>query len=225
MSGLVLRTFDSAEALHFELASSLVERIQGRNALNLPTRLMLGAPAEALAMAAGFCNARGISWRNVHLFLFSEWLDWQGRLVEAGHPESLRTAFRREFLELLDEPLLPAAEHFHFPHPMNPDSMAARIAQAGGLDFAYLPLEIPPPLGEPARVTVEALKRSGARIAAPAEGAPFPLMMVAGMREIFEARLVRLYGTAAPPAGPATAAFPATLLGSHPDAEAAVAII
>jgi hypothetical protein len=225
VSGLVLRTFDSAEALHYELASSLVERIQGRNALNLPTRLLLGAPAEALAMAAELCNARGISWRNVHLFLFSEWLDWQGRLVEAAHPLSQRTVLRREVLELLGEPLRPALEQFHFPHPMNPDSMAARIAQAGGLDFAYLPLEIPPPLGEPDRVTGEAMKRSGARIGPSPAGAPFPLMMVAGMREIFEAKVVRLYGTKAPPGGPATAAFPATLLESHPDAEAAVAII
>lgn len=193
-----------------DLAKSLAHRIQGRNALNLPTRLILPAWPEALAALAALSNNRHVSWTNVHVFLQEEWLDWQGRLIAEEDPLSKRAAIRRELVSKLNDP--PPLDQFHFPHPANPDSIAHRIQQAGGIDFCYAILPIAAPL---APVPLETLRTSSTRVGQASPGSPYPLVITLGMAEILAARQVRVYGHS----------LPAGLFDGHPDAEiAAIAI-
>ena len=199
-----------------DFAESLADAIQGRNALGLPTRLILPVgPIAPYEILVDLTNRHRISWQNVHIFQMDEWLDWQGRLIDEQHPLSFRGFMRRNFIDRIDEDLRMPLNQFHFPHPFMPDSIQARIDAAGGVDFCYGGIGYhghvafnEPPLSRWHTVSVEELRQSKTRVVTLgadsivvqsigcAGGDPQaipPMAVTLGMREILAARKIRLY--------------------------------
>jgi glucosamine-6-phosphate deaminase len=199
-----------------DFAESLADAIQARNALGLPTRLILPVgPIAPYEILVELTNRHRISWRNVHIFQMDEWLDWQGRLIAEDHPLSFRGFLRRMVIERIDEELRMPPDQFHFPHPFSPDSMQARMDSVGGVDFCYGGIGYhghvafnDPPISRWHTMSVDALRESRTRVVTlggdsivvqsigcaggDPESIP-PMAVTLGMREILAARKIRLY--------------------------------
>ena len=210
------RLVASNAAIVRDFAESLADAIQGRNALALPTRLILPVgPIAPYEILVELTNRHRISWRNVHIFQMDEWLDWQGRLIDEEHPLSFRGFMRRNVIDRIDADLRPPLDQFHFPHPFMPDSIKARMEAAGGIDFCYGGIGYnghvafnEPPLSRWRPVGVDELRQSKTRVVVlgsdsivvqsigcaggDPEAIP-PMAVTLGMSEILASRKIRLY--------------------------------
>ena len=93
---LPFRLLPSIAAVVNDFAESIADAIQARNALGLPTRMILPVgPIAPYDILVELTNRHRISWQNVHIFQMDEWLDWQGRLIDEQHPLSFRGFMRR----------------------------------------------------------------------------------------------------------------------------------
>ena len=101
---LAFRLLADNAAVVRDFAESIADAVQGRNALGLPTRLILPVgPIAPYDILVDLTNRHRISWRNVHIFQMDEWLDWQGHLIDEQHPLSFRGFMRRRVIDRIDE--------------------------------------------------------------------------------------------------------------------------
>jgi glucosamine-6-phosphate deaminase len=215
-SPLPVTVLPDADAVHRHFARALADEVAANNAAGRPTRLILPVgPTLHYPMLADLCNREQISWRDAHLFFMDEYCDWQGRLVDMGHPLSFRGTAQRLFFDNLRAELRPPAEQVHFPDPRNLGAIAVQMAAIGGVDTCYGGIGIhghvafnEAPLSRWYTVSIAEFMQSSTRLLPLAEetivmnaargvGGYFPALppmaVTLGMREIAAARRIRLY--------------------------------
>ncbi len=247
-AGRRLVVLPDLSTLHRHFAEAIAGEIAANNAGGKPTRLILPlGPRAQYPILADVCNDRGISWANVHIFFMDEYLDWQGRLLPVDHPLSFEGHARRYLFDRLPPELrLPDAQ-LRFPHPLHLEELAREIEDGGGIDTCYGGIGIhghvafnEPVLGlwrvskeefrkgnprviflNPETVTMGAARWTGGDV----ESFP-PMAVTLGMRQLLEARRIRLYcdgglwQQAALRAAlflEPTLEYPVTLIRDHPD--------
>lgn len=238
-------------ALLDDFADSLVDLIKERNSQGEPTRLILPiGPVKQYEKVIARSNREKISWRNVFCFGMDEFLDWQGRRIPEAHPLSFRGFMWNRVFEQLAPDLRVRRENCVFPDPGRIDEYSERIRSVGGIDCCYGGIGYhghiafnEPPLSRWNRVSLNELRNSLTRVvvlgadsvvnqsiqcAGGCAPAIPPMGVTVGMRDILEARRIRLYCAAGERhraifritvAGPQCIEYPSTLVQGHPDAE------
>ncbi len=235
---------DFAEAL---LAEVLAGEQSGRGA----TLIVPVGPVDQFPILARKINAQRIPCRNTVFINMDEYLTDQDEWIPKDHPLSFRGYMERSFYSLLDVALAPPQQNRVFPDPRNPESLAALIADRGGVDACFggmginghLAFNEPPEPGEshsaehfatlPTRVLT--LARETRTINSVTVGGEIDLIpkraITIGMKEILASRRLRFYCNRHWQSavirralhGPLTPACPASFLRLHPDAEVTVA--
>lgn len=205
-------------------------------------------PVGQFDLLAEHANRTHLSLADLVLVNMDEYLTADGRaFVPIDDPLSFRGHMQRHLWDKLDPALAPPEEQRHFPDPLRPEATTALIDRLGGVDVAFggvgitghLAFNDPPEPGEtmsadafgdlPTRVvrlsretltinSVTAARGNIARIP--------PVAVTVGMREILQARKVRIFMNRPWQCavvrrllhGPVTSAVPASLLQRHADA-------
>jgi glucosamine-6-phosphate deaminase len=230
---------DLAEAIKAEI---LAAKAAGRGA----TLIIPVGPVDQYPLLARMLNEERISCRNVVFIGMDEYLDEQDAWLTAGHPLSFRGYLNRMFYDRLDPALAPPPEHRVFPDPRDLTAVPQLIAARGGVDACYGGIGITghiafnePPAPDapmsaeafaalPTRVlTLTCETRTINSVTVGGELSIIPHRAVTvGMKEILGARRLRLYCNRPWQSsavrrvlhGPLTAACPASLMRTHPDA-------
>jgi len=119
---------NSAE-MGLAMARELIDELAAHNAQGRPTRAIV--PCGPMAWYEPFrrlVNAEHVSLRDLHVYHMDECLDWQGRLLPAGHPYNFRSTMERVFYGGIDEALAVPPEQRHFPTPASVEALADEIA-------------------------------------------------------------------------------------------------
>jgi glucosamine-6-phosphate deaminase len=195
-------------------------------------------------------NQAGLDCRDAAIINMDEYLagdEW----VPVEHPLSFRGYMNHRFYDLLDPDLAPRPENRIFPDPREPSAVQRVIDARGGLDVCYGGIGInghiafnePPEPGEPidndefaSRPTrVISLTRETITINSHTVGGEMSIIprlaVTVGMKEILSAGRLRFYCNRPWQSavirrvlhGPLTAACPASLLRTHPDASVTIA--
>lgn len=222
-------------------------REEGRNA----TLIVPVGPVEGFPVLAEKLRRGKISLRETMLINMDEYLAGNGNWLPLEHPLSFRAFMDRSFYRLLDPPLAPRPENRVFPDPGNPGAIQNLIDARGGVDACFggiginghLAFNEPPEPGETindrdfARLPTRTLALSceTRTINSVTVGGEITLIphqaVTVGMKEILEARRLRLYCNRPWQSavvrralhGPVTAACPASFMRTHPDAQLTVA--
>jgi glucosamine-6-phosphate deaminase len=133
-----LNVFDLKGDLYEWLARAMADEIIENNKKNQPTRWVLPVgPKSQYPILAKITNEEHISWKNVFAFHMDEYLDWQGRMIDAEHPFSFRGFCKRNLYDLIDEELKPPESQIVFPNVENIDEFSEKILSAGGIDTLF----------------------------------------------------------------------------------------
>jgi glucosamine-6-phosphate deaminase len=232
-------------ARHF--AQALFDEITDKP--NVTMVLPVG-PVDQFPLLAQMVNQARLDCREMAIINMDEYLSGD-QWVSIDHPLSFRGYMNRKFYDLLDPHLAPRAENRMFPDPMEPSAVQRIIDARGGLDVCYGGIGInghiafnePPEPGEPidteefaARPTrVLQLTRETITINSNTVGGEMSIIphraVTVGMKEILSAARLRFYCNRPWQSavirrvlhGPVTAACPASLLRTHPDASVTIA--
>lgn len=238
---------DLARVLAEDMKSEILSaNAEDRNA----TFIIPVGPVDQYPILADMLNTQRISCRNVVFIGMDEYLGDDGLWVPLEHPLSFRGYLNRKFFDLLDPAIAPPKDQRVFPHPRQPEAIPELIAHRGGVDVCFGGIGItghiafnePPEPDE--RVSVEAfaalptrvlpLTRETRTINSVTVGGEISIIprqaVTVGMREILGARRLRLYCNRPWQSsvvrrvlhGPITAACPASLMRTHPDARVTV---
>lgn len=222
-------------------------RREGRSA----TLVVPVGPVDQFPVLAELINQFRTDWRNVMVINMDEYLTDDDQWVDVDHPLGFRGFMTRKFYDLIDPQLAPVAENRVFPDPQDPEAIGRLIAERGGVDVCFGGIGInghmafnePPEPGEsmpadefaalPTRAL--SLSRETRTINSVTVGGEISLVprraITVGMKEILASRKCRFYCNRPWQRavvrrvlhGPLTAACPASLLRTHPDAEITVA--
>ena len=239
---------DSAEMGQL-MAEELANLIAANNADSRPTRAII--PCGPSCWYAPWCklvNGRNLSLRDLHVFHMDECLDWQGRLLPAGHPYNFRTFMEKHFYGPIRPELTVPDKQRHWLEPRTMDKVAAAIAEApldvtfGGWGqdghIAYNQARRHPfshvTLGDVAGSTIRIQDNNIDTIIALGQrtfGAAYqfvpPMSVTLGVHECLSARKVRVFSDTGAWKQTAlrvallcepTAEYPLTLLQTHEDA-------
>jgi glucosamine-6-phosphate deaminase len=246
---VALKILPDLPALYQHFARSIADEIQENNRLGNPTRLILPVgPLDQYPILAEICNRERISWKNVFTFNMDEYCDWQGRAIPASHPLSFRGFIQSNFFECLDPEIRIPETQIHFPDPLRLDWISERIQAVGGIDTCYGGIGYhghvafnEAPISrwyqltadqflnsltrlvqlEPETIVMNSIRSSGGNPAAMP-----PMAVTLGMKDIFNARRIRLYCQGGAwqrtvlriaVMGEETVRYPVTLLQRHPD--------
>jgi glucosamine-6-phosphate deaminase len=234
---------DMAETMLREAAASASE---GRPA----TFIVPVGPVDQFPRLADLINQQHADWRDVCLINMDEYLTEDDRWIAADHPLSFRGFMDRVFYSRLHTSLAPRTQNRLFPDPSDPGAIERLIDRQGGVDVCFGGIGInghiafnePPEPGEeltdaafaqlPTRVVALAREtRTMNSVTVGGELSVIPRRAVTvGMKECLGARKLRFYCNRPWQSavvrralhGPLTAACPASLLRTHPDAEIVV---
>ena len=205
-------------------------------------------PVGQFELFAQRCNEMQMSLRDLVLINMDEYLTSEGDYIPTSDALSFRAHMERALWSRLDPALAPPRAQRHFPDPGDPQATNRLIERCGGVDVAFggvginghLAFNEPPEPGEsvdneafanlPTRIvalsretrTINAVTATRGNI----DRIPRTAITV-GMREILEARKIRLYLNRPWQCaivrkllhGPITAAVPASLVRHHPDVQ------
>ncbi len=222
-------------------------RRQGRHA----TLIVPVGPVDHYPVLAEMINRNRSDWRDVMIINMDEYLTDDGQWVDFDHPLGFRGFMDRRFYGLLDPGLAPRPENRVFPDPRAQSAIGRLIGQRGGVDVCFGGIGInghmafnePPEPGESTSVEefaalptrVLSLSRETRTINSVTVGGEISIVprraVTVGMKEILASRRCRFYCNRPWQRavvrrvlhGPLTAACPASLLRTHPDAEITVA--
>jgi glucosamine-6-phosphate deaminase len=231
------------------MARELVDLVAARNAEGRPTRAIVPCGPSCWYVPWTLeVNSRAVSLARLTVFHMDECLDWQGRLLPAGHPYNFRAFMERHFYGGIEPGLnVPEAQRFWL-EPSGIERVRAAIDEApidltlGGwgqdghvaYNQAWRHPFHHPTLEELAASTIRLQQNNVDTVLALAQrtfGAAWqfvpPLSVTLGMRECLSARRVRVFSdtgawkqTALRVAlfAEPTPEYPMTLLQRHPDA-------
>ncbi len=247
-SPIRVEVLETDQDLYHDMARTMLNRVRANDAIGRPTVFILPVgPVGQYRRMARICNLERISLRNLVAFNMDEYLTEDGEWLPIDHPLSFRGHMQRSFLDLMDPELAPPAENIIFPDPRDPDAVARRMAQLGGVDICYGGIGItghiafnePPEPGIemtpeefaelPTRVLELSRETRTINSVTVADGniALIPrLAITIGMKEILAAREIRLYANRPWQRavvrrvlhGEVTAKLPCSLVQRHPNA-------
>jgi glucosamine-6-phosphate deaminase len=232
-------------ARHF--AQALFDEIASRADV---TMILPVGPVDQFPLLAEMINRAKLDCREVAIINMDEYLEGD-EWISIDHPLSFRGYMNRKFYDLLDPELAPHPENRIFPHPREPSAIQRLIDARGGLEVCYGGIGInghiafnEPPEPEE-RVDVEefaarptraiSLTRETITINGNTVGGELSIVprraVTVGMKEILAAERLRFYCNRPWQSavirrvlhGPVTAACPASLLRTHPDASVTIA--
>ena len=208
-------------------------------------------PVDQFPILAETINRQKLDCRGAMFINMDEYLTDDDHWVRIDHPLSFRGYMNRKFYDLIEPELAPREENRIFPDPRNPARIGELIEQRGGVDACFGGIGInghmafnePPEPGEtvtaeefaalPTRVLdLSRETRTINSVTVGGELAVIPRRAVTvGMQEILASRQVRFYCNRLWQSAvvrrvlhsPITAACPASLLRTHPDAELTIA--
>ena len=214
------------------------------------TMVLPVGPVDQFPLLAQMINQARLDCREVAIINMDEYLDGE-EWISIDHPLSFRGYMNRKFYDLLDPDLVLHVENRLFPDPREPSAVKRVIDARGGLDVCYGGIGInghiafnePPEPGESvdsdefaARPTrVLSLTRETVTINSNTVGGELSIIprraVTVGMKEILSAGRLRFYCNRPWQSavirrvlhGPVTAACPASLLRTHPDASVTIA--
>jgi len=232
-------------ARHF--AQALFDEIANKADVTL---VLPVGPVDQFPLLAQMINQARLDCREVAIINMDEYLsgdEW----VSIDHPLSFRGYMNRKFYDLLDPNLAPRLENRSFPDPRDLSAVQELIDARGGLDVCYGGIGInghiafnePPEPGEPVDTEkfaacptrVLPLTRETITISSNTVGGELSIIprraVTVGMKEILSAGRLRFYCNRPWQSavirrvlhGPVTAACPASLLRTHPDASVTIA--
>jgi glucosamine-6-phosphate deaminase len=248
-SGVACEVLPDAAALTRHFAATLVAEVREALARGRAHAVFIVpvGPVGQFELFAQMCNEARLSLQRLVLVNMDEYLTPAGDWIALDDPLSFRAHMQRALWSRLDPALAPPEQHRHFPSAHDPAATTRLIERCGGVDVAFggvgitghLAFNDPPEPGE--AVDEERFARLATRVVTlsretrtinavtATRGAidRIPLTAVTvGMKEILEARKVRLYMNRPWQSaivrkllhGPVTAAVPASLVRRHPDA-------
>lgn len=236
-------------SLYQHFARSIADEIKENNHQGKSTRLILPVgPLGQYPILADICNREQISWKNVFTFNMDEYCDWQGRAVPASHPLSFRGYIQQNLFDCLEAEIRIPDDHIHFPDPLHLDWISDRIQAVGGIDTCYggvgyhghvafneapisrwfklSPDEYRNSLTRLVQLEPETIVMNSIRATGGNPAAMPPMAVTLGMKDIFNARRIRLYCQGGSwqrtvlriaVMGDETVEYPVTLLQKHPD--------
>ncbi len=247
-SPIRVEVLETDQDLYHDMARTMLNQVRANDALGKPTVFILPVgPVGQYRRMARICNLERISLRNLVAFNMDEYLTDDGEWLPIDHPLSFRGHMQRSFLDLMDPELAPSPDNIVFPDPHDPEAVARRIAELGGVDICYGGIGItghiafnePPEPGIemtpeqfadlPTRVLELSRETRTINSVTVADG-NIPLIprlaITIGMREILAAREIRLYANRPWQRavvrrvlhGEVTAKLPCSLVQRHPNA-------
>jgi glucosamine-6-phosphate deaminase len=247
-----VRILGDMMSLGLDLAENLKAEILAANREDRRATFIIPVgPVDQYPLLARMLNQERISCRNVVFIGMDEYLDEHDAWLPLDHPLSFRRYLDRMFYSRLDPAVAPPLENRVFPDPREVAAIPRLIAARGGVDACYGGIGItghvafnePPPLNAPGSVeafaalptrvlTLACETRTINSVTVGGEISLIPRRAVTvGMKEILGARRLRLYCNRPWQSavarrvlhGPLTAACPASLMRTHPDASLTVA--
>ncbi|MHC4718707.1 MAG: sugar phosphate isomerase family, partial [Planctomycetota bacterium] len=111
------------------MARELIDVVAANNAAGAPTAAIVPCgPMAWYEPWTRIVNGERVSLKGLTVFHMDECLDWQGRLLPAGHPYNFRSTMEKVFYGGIDDELNVPEGQRHWPTPDNVDEIAARIA-------------------------------------------------------------------------------------------------
>jgi glucosamine-6-phosphate deaminase len=240
------------QAIAEDFAGAILAVIQECAAEGEAATLILPVgPVDQFPILAVLINEQKVDCRDVVIINMDEYLDDDDQCVRLDHPLSFRGFMNRKFYDLVDPKLAPRMENRIFPDPNDCSATGKLIELRGGVDVCFGGIGInghiafnePPEPGE--HVSVEGfaarptrvldLSRETRTINSVTVGGDIGVIphraVTVGMKEILAAKQLRFYCNRPWQRGvvrrflhgPLTAACPASLLRTHPDAELTLA--
>ncbi len=239
---------ETNEDLYHDMARTMINHVRACQEAGRPAVFILPVgPVGQYRRLARICNLERISLRNLVSINMDEYLDDEGNWLDLEHPLSFRGHMKRNFMDLMDPKLAPLPENIIFPDPHEPEAIAQRIEELGGVDICYGGIGInghiafnePPEPGEqcskeefaarPTRVLELSRETRTINSVTVADGNIdiIPrLAVTVGMKEILAAREIRLYANREWQRavvrkllhGPVTPAVPCSYVQEHPNA-------
>jgi len=223
-----LLVFENLEKLYEHIARSIADEIKKNNIEGKPTRLILPiGPVEQYPILRDIVNDECISLKNCHFFFMDEYCDDNGHVLPEEHPLSFRGTVKRLFLDHVKPELNIPPERVVFPTHHNIHKIADMIRNVGGIDTCYGGIGIhghiafnEPEVGvadsEPRLVYLNdfTVTMNAIRTGVGGNIVNFPRKAVTlGMRQILEARRIRLCARNGGPWDWANTALRIALLG------------
>ena len=191
---------------HF--ARSIADEIKKANAANQPLRLILPVgPTQQYPLLADIIQQEQLSLSRCYLFFMDEYADHDGRAIPASHSLSFKGHMQELLFSRLPDELSVPPGQVIFPDENNIAALAEQIEELGGVDICYGGIGIHGHVAfnEPApavkdsdprlvelneyTITINAVR---AAVGGNLEGF-FHQAYTIGMRQIREARRIRLY--------------------------------
>jgi glucosamine-6-phosphate deaminase len=238
-----VRIGGDAEALARLMAEEIVGLIRENNDVDRPTCLIVPVgPVGQYRILARIITEDNLDCSRITFINMDEFLGDDGGWIDPGHPLSFRGFMDRSFYRWLSPEARFRPENRIFPDPSEPDAIALRIAERGGVDvcFGGIGLNGHLAFNEPEDVGLDefAARTTRSLAIAPESRAHMAVNLACaldliprravtvGMREILAARRVHLYANRPWQSGvvrqalhgPVTPLCPASYLQRHPDA-------
>jgi len=233
------------------MAEAMLEAVTtARSERRDATLIVPVGPVDQFPILAKMINDHRHDWSDVALINMDEYLDENDCWIDIEHPLSFRGYMNRKFYDLIDLGLAPRAANRVFPDPADPVAVGRLIDERDGVDACFGGIGInghiafnePPEPGEQMNVEqfaalptrVLTLSRETRTINSVTVGGEISVVprraITVGMREILRSRQLRFYCNRPWQKGivrrvlhgPLTAACPASLLRTHPDARLTV---
>ena len=202
---------DSLDELYQDFSDHLAGLILERNAMKKATRVILPVgPEDQYPLFAERVNHDKIDLSRAFFFFMDEYSGTLGKALPAEHPLSLKSVFKRLFLDRLEKE--PPVENIIFPDEKNITALAALISEDridvcyGGIGIhGHIAFNEPEPGVEntgPRRVrlndytvTINAMR---AGVGGDIENFPREAFTI-GMSQVLSATTIRLYSRSIPP--------------------------
>ena len=205
-------------------------------------------PVDQYPILADMINRQRIACQELMIINMDEYLSDDGQWIDVDHPLSFRGYMNRKFYDLLDPDLAPLTENRVFPDPRDPAGVQRIIDDRGGVEVTYggIGINAHMAFNEPEEsVEIDEFATRPTRalelsphtrtINANTIGGEISVIprcaITVGMKEILGSKRLRFYCNRPWQSavvrrvlhGPLTAACPASLLRTHPDATLTIA--
>lgn len=233
-----------AGEVFYEAAADMIETISAHNAKKRTTVFICPVgPIGQYPIFVRLVNEQKVSLKNVWFINMDEYLDDNKAYIDIAHRLSFRGFMNRNVYNRIDQDLVMPESHRIFPDPRHPEEIGRMIAKLGGVDVCYGGIGITGhvafnepediPAGEfanrPARVLSISPETRTINAVGDLNGAVEAMprwCVTVGMKDILEARKIRLYCfrdwhravVRQAAYGEKSALFPVTLLQGHRDA-------
>jgi len=247
-----VRILGDMDSIARDMAQAMLDVVDAARAKGRqPTLIVPVGPVDQFPVLAEEINRQRLDWRDVMLINMDEYLADDDRWVAIDHPLSFRGYMNRKFYDLIEPSLAPTAENRVFPDPGDCAAIGRLVDERGGVEACFGGIGInghiafnePPEPGMTVAIEEFAarptraldLTRETRTINSVTVGGELSVIphraVTVGMKEILASRCLRFYCNRPWQRGvcrrvlhgPVTAACPASLLRTHPDAELAVA--